>query len=89
MAEFSLALNEDQLQLEKWVHDFAENVMRPQAEEWDEKEEFPWPFVAEAAEIGLYGWEFMAEMMFNDPTGQSMMIALEELFCGDSGGGES
>ncbi len=87
MTDFSLSLNEDQVTLQKWVHDFAENVMRPQAEEWDEKEEFPWSFVAEAAEIGLYGWEFMAEMMFNDPTGQSMMLALEELFWGDAGMG--
>ncbi len=85
MSDFSLQMNEDQIQLQKWVHDFAEDVMRPQAEEWDEKEEFPWSFVAEAAEIGLYGWEFMAEMMFNDPTGQSMMIALEEMFWGDAG----
>ena len=29
MAEFSLDLNEDQLQIQKWVHDFAENVIRP------------------------------------------------------------
>ena len=49
MTEFSLALNEDQLTLQKWVHDFAENSMRPIAEEWDEREEFPFPFVEEAA----------------------------------------
>ncbi len=85
MAEFSLALNEDQVQLQKWIHGFAEDVMRAQAEEWDEREEFPWSFVEEAASIGLYGWEFMAEMMMNDPTGQSMMVALEELFWGDAG----
>ncbi len=41
MTEFSLALNEDQIQIQKWVHDFAEGVVRPVAEEWDEKEEFP------------------------------------------------
>jgi alkylation response protein AidB-like acyl-CoA dehydrogenase len=85
MTEFSLALSEDQLQLQKWVHDFAENSMRPIAAEWDEREEFPYPFVEEAAGIGLYGWEFMAEMMMNDPSGQGMMIALEELFWGDAG----
>ncbi|MGH1505245.1 MAG: acyl-CoA dehydrogenase family protein [Acidimicrobiales bacterium] len=89
MTEFSLALSEDQLTLQKWVHDFAENTMRPQAEEWDEREEFPYPFVQEAAQIGLYGWEFMAEMMMNDKTGQSMMVALEELFWGDAGLGMS
>ena len=41
MSEFSLDLNEDQLQLQKWVHDFAENVIRPAAHEWDEREETP------------------------------------------------
>ena len=52
MAEFSMELNEDQLQLQKWVHGFAEDVMRPAAAEWDEKEEFPYPIVQQAAEIG-------------------------------------
>ncbi|MDA3038615.1 MAG: acyl-CoA dehydrogenase family protein [Actinomycetota bacterium] len=85
MTEFSLDLNEDQLTLGKWVHDFAANVLRPQAAEWDEREEFPYPVVEEAASIGLYGWEFMAEIMRNDPTGLSTPVALEELFWGDAG----
>ena len=85
MADFNLSLNEDQLTLQKWVHGFAEDVMRPAAEEWDEREEFPWPVVEQAAEIGLYGWEIMAELMMNDPTGLSMVVALEELFWGDAG----
>ena len=63
MAEFSMELNEDQLQLQKWVHGFAEDVMRPNAAEWDEREEFPYPIVEQAAQIGLYGWEFVAEAM--------------------------
>ena len=33
MTDFSLDLNEDQLQMQKWVHDFAENVIRPVAAE--------------------------------------------------------
>ncbi len=85
MTENSFQLNEDQLTLKKWVHDFAEKVIRPAAEEWDEREEFPWPIVAEAAEVGLYGWEFMVEIMGNDPTGLSSPVALEELFWGDAG----
>ena len=85
MTEFSMALSEDQITLQKWVHDFAETVIRPAGEEWDEKEEFPYPIVEQAAEIGLYGWEFMAEMMMNDPTGLSMPVAIEELFWGDAG----
>ena len=52
MTDFSLNLNEDQLQIQKWVHDFAEEVVRPAAHEWDEKEEFPYPIVEQAKEIG-------------------------------------
>jgi acyl-CoA dehydrogenase len=89
MSEFSLALNEDQVQLQKWIHDFAESVVRPAAEEWDEREEFPWPIVEEAAKIGLYGFDFMAQAMMGDPTGLTMPVALEELFWGDAGIGLS
>ena len=89
MADFSLELNEDQLQIQKWVHDFAENVVRPAAEEWDEREEFPWPIVQEAAKIGLYGFDFMANAMIGDPTGLTLPVAIEELFWGDAGIGLS
>ena len=85
MTEFSMALNEDQVQLKKWVHGFAEDVMRPNAHEWDEREEFPYPIVQQAAEIGLYGWEFLAEGMMNDPSGLTLPVAIEELFWGDAG----
>ena len=85
MTDFSLQLNEDQLQLRKWVHDFAENVVRPVAHEWDEREEFPWPVVREAARVGLYGFDFMANAMMGDPTGLTLPVALEELFWGDAG----
>ena len=85
MADYSLELNEDQVQLEKWVHGFAEDVMRPNGEEWDEREETPWPIIEEAAKIGLYGWEIMAETTMNDSTGLSSMVLLEELFWGDAG----
>ena len=78
------ALNEDQLQLQKWVHDFAENVIRPAGEEWDEREQHPTPIVQEAANIGLYSWEFMFNAM-QDNTGLTLPVAVEELFWGDAG----
>src|SRR6056297_3272352 len=84
MTDFSLNLNEDQIQLQKWVHDFAEGVIRPAAHEWDEREEFPWPIVEEAAKIGLYGVDFMLNAM-GDPTGLTLPVAIEELFWGDAG----
>ena len=85
MADFSLDLNDDQVQLRDWVHDFAVDVIRPAAEEWDRREEVPWPIIQEAARIGLYGWEFLAEGMFNDKTGLTLPVAIEELFWGDAG----
>jgi acyl-CoA dehydrogenase len=75
MGEFSMALNDDQVQLRDWIHTFAKDVVRPAAEEWDEREEFPWPIVEEAAKIGLYGFDFMAQAMMGDPTGLTMPIA--------------
>ncbi len=84
MPDFSMTLNEDQLQIQKWCHDFADKVMRPAAHEWDEREEFPWPIVEEAAKIGLYGWEFIMQG-FSDPTGLMMPVAIEEIFWGDAG----
>ncbi len=85
MADFSLALNEDQLQIKSWVYEFAKDVVRPAAEEWDEREEFPWPIVEEAAKIGLYSFDFFANAMLSDPTGLTLPVTLEELFWGDAG----
>jgi acyl-CoA dehydrogenase len=84
MTEFSLTLNEDQQQLQKWIHEFAANVVRPAAHEWDEREEFPMPIVQEAARIGLYSWEFAANAN-DDKTGLTYPVAAEELFWGDAG----
>ena len=86
--EFNPTLNEDQLQIKQWVHDFAADVIRPSAAEWDEREETPWPILEEAAKIGLYGWEFLLEVG-KDPTGLTMPGALEEMFWGDAGIGLS
>jgi alkylation response protein AidB-like acyl-CoA dehydrogenase len=82
--EFWLDLNEEQRDLREWVHGFAEGVVRPAAAEWDEREETPWPVIQEAAKIGLYGFEFLANT-WADSTGLSLPIANEELFWGDGG----
>ncbi|HSO99805.1 MAG TPA: acyl-CoA dehydrogenase family protein [Solirubrobacteraceae bacterium] len=81
---FSLALTEDQEDIRDWVHGFAENVVRPAASEWDEREETPWPVIQEAAKIGLYGLEGIAQFWL-DPTGIMFPIVNEELFWGDAG----
>jgi alkylation response protein AidB-like acyl-CoA dehydrogenase len=84
MSEFSLELNEDQLQIQKWVHDFAENTIRPVAHEWDEREETPWPVIEEAAKVGLYSFDFVANA-FGDPTGLLLPVVMEEMAWGDAG----
>jgi acyl-CoA dehydrogenase len=81
---FTLELNQDQKDIQEWVHGFAEGVVRPAAHEWDEREETPWPVIEEAAKIGLYSFEAMAQF-WADPTGLTLPIANEELFWGDAG----
>jgi len=88
MAEFSLDLSGQQRDLRDWVHGFATGVVRPAAAEWDRREETPWPVIAEAAKIGLYGFEFLADT-WSDPTGLSICLVSEELFWGDAGIGMS
>ncbi len=84
MAGFSLSLDEDQLQIQKWVHDFSETVVRPVAHEWDEREETPWPVIREAARVGLYSLDFVTNA-FADPTGVLLPVVMEEMCWGDAG----
>ncbi|MDF2585648.1 MAG: acyl-CoA dehydrogenase [Mycobacterium sp.] len=81
---FSLELSSDLLDVQKWVHEFAADVVRPAAAEWDEREETPWPIIQEAAKIGLYSLEMMAEQTA-EPSGLGMIVVFEELFWGDAG----
>jgi acyl-CoA dehydrogenase len=78
-------LSEDLLTTQKWAHEFAEKEIRPVAPQYDESEEFPWPVVKKAAEIGLYGPEFYMEMVGQDQSGLSLPIVLEELCWGCAG----
>src|SRR4051812_34283150 len=85
---FNLELSQDQKDIREWAHGFAKGVVRPAAHEWDEREETPWPVIQEAAKIGLYGFEGLAQFWV-DPTGLTMPIVNEELFWGDAGIGMS
>jgi acyl-CoA dehydrogenase len=85
---FSLELSDQQRDIRDWVHGFAEQTVRPAAAEWDEREETPWPVIQEAARIGLYGVEALAQF-WADPAGVTLPIVNEELFWGDAGIGLS
>ncbi len=80
----SFQLSDEQKEIRDWVHDFAEREIRPVAHEYDEKEEFPWPVVQKAAEIGIYGHEFLGQT-FGDPTGIIPALVAEELTWGCAG----
>jgi alkylation response protein AidB-like acyl-CoA dehydrogenase len=81
---FSLDLTEDQQTLRSWLHEFAAEVVRPAAADWDEREETPWPIIQEAAKIGLYSVDYFAQQWF-DSTGLGIPLTMEELFWGDAG----
>ena len=84
----SFGLSPDHVELQQWLHTFSAEVIRPAASEWDEKEEFPWPVVEEAAKVGIYSLDFFATQSF-DPTGLGIPIFMEEVFWGDAGIGLS
>ncbi|TDD93635.1 acyl-CoA dehydrogenase family protein [Actinomadura rubrisoli] len=81
---FSLEPSEDVREVREWVHAFARDVIRPAAEEWDEREETPWPLIQEASKVGLYSLDFFATQWL-EPTGLGIPVAFEELFWGDAG----
>jgi len=85
---FSLELSDDVVAVRDWVHEFAVDVVRPAAAEWDEREETPWPVIQEAAKCGLYSMEMMATQAA-EPTGLGILVVFEEMFWGDAGIGLS
>lgn len=85
---FSLDISDDVREMRDWVHEFAANVIRPAAAEWDEREETPWPILEEAAKIGLYSIDFFAQQWF-EPSGLGTPVAFEEIYWGDAGIGLS
>ena len=78
------ALTAEQKEFQKWVHEFAEKEVRPVAAQYDETEDFPWDVVKKAAEVGLYSFDFYAQVS-GDESGLMMPIALEEMCWGCAG----
>ncbi|HEX2196770.1 MAG TPA: acyl-CoA dehydrogenase family protein [Actinomycetota bacterium] len=78
------SLTEEQKELQKWAHEFAEKEIRPVAAHYDETEEFPWPVLKKAAEAGLYSVDIYLQAQ-QDPTGLTLPILMEETFWGCAG----
>ena len=51
MVEF--ALSEEQEMLRELAHEFARDIVRPNAEHWDANSEFPIEAISEAHSLGL------------------------------------
>ena len=54
-------LTEDQKAIQRLARDFAQNEVRPRAEEMDREEAFPYDLVAQMAELGFMGLPFPEE----------------------------
>ena len=78
------SLTEEQVELQKWAHEFAEREIRPVAAEYDESEEFPWPVVKKAAEAGLYSIDLYMQAQ-QDQSGLTLPLVMEEIFWGCAG----
>ena len=78
------SLTEEQLDLQKWAHEFAAKEIRPVAAEYDESEDFPWPVLKKAAEAGLYSVDIYLQAQ-QDPTGLTLPLLMEETFWGCAG----
>src|SRR5437588_5703719 len=79
-------LTQEQKDLRDMVHEFARDVIRPAASEYDEREETPWPIMQQAHELGLdtysypeeYGGGGVSDMV-------TQMVVTEELTWGCAG----
>ena len=81
---FDLSPTAAQHDLARRTHEFAETVIRPVALHYDQRQEFPWPVLEEAAQRGFYGPLFYRDLI-GDSTGLSLPMFMEELFWGCAG----
>ncbi|PSR20725.1 MAG: acyl-CoA dehydrogenase [Sulfobacillus acidophilus] len=80
------ALTPEQLELRKWAHGFAEREIRPVAQEYDEREEFPWEVLKKAAKVGLLAYSIPEEYGGSGVSSLlSSLVIAEELFWGCAG----
>lgn len=79
-------LTEEQQRMKEMAHEFAEKEVRPVAPHYDETEEFPWPVMKKAADVGLLTYAIPEEFGGAGVTSQvTNCIVQEELFWGCAG----
>jgi len=77
-------LTDEQRDIQRLVRDFAQNEVRPVAEELDREKRFPYEIVKQLGELGLMGMPFPQEYGGGGTDNLSYAIAVEELTRVDS-----
>jgi alkylation response protein AidB-like acyl-CoA dehydrogenase len=75
-------LDEEQRELQRLAHDFAERELRPVATEWDAREESPPDVLAKAARAGLTSYAIPAEYGGGGASAVTSALIAEELSWG-------
>ncbi len=79
-------LTEEQERMQEMAHEFAEKEMRPVAAHYDETEDFPWPVMQKAGELGLLTSAFPEEYGGAGVSNQvTNCLVQEEMFWGCAG----
>ena len=79
-------LTEEQQRMQEMAHEFAEKEMRPVAAHYDETEEFPWPVMRKANDVGLLTYALPEEYGGAGVISQvTNCLVQEELFWGCAG----
>ena len=78
------SLSDEQMEIQRTARAFAEEVIKPRAEEMDRTGEFPYDIVRQMAELGLMGLPFPEEYGGAGADFLSYCLALEEIGRGDA-----
>src|SRR2546421_6565034 len=79
------ALNEEQLAIRDTCREFAEQEIKPLAEEMDRTGAFPYALVRKMGELGLFGLPFPEEYGGAGGDFLSLCLAIEEISRADTG----
>jgi alkylation response protein AidB-like acyl-CoA dehydrogenase len=77
--------SDEQRELRRLAHEFAERELRPIAREWDEKEDFPPDLLAKAARAGLTSYAIPVEYGGGGVDAVTSALVAEELSWGCAG----
>ncbi|HDS1756032.1 MULTISPECIES: acyl-CoA dehydrogenase [unclassified Pseudomonas] len=78
-----MLVTDEQQQIVDAVRAFAQERLKPFAEQWDKEHRFPWEAIQEMAELGLFGMLVPEQYGGSDTGYVAYAMALEEIAAGD------